>query len=321
MPESDPVRREEMYWAGWDPNQHTYAEYQAGVGAGGGPSGIDAVVNQRYAYMGWALSIPGVGDVLRQGAAEGWDDTRLQGAIQATDWWKTTSAASRQWAMLSAQDPATAAAQREGLSLIANDYAKSIGLSGGGGAAVDMALKLGLSASEMMALIRSQSGYYEKVKAGAKAGAMSDIRLLAGQYAVPISDGTMSKWADDMANGFANMDGFSAYVREQAKSMFPGLADAIDRGVTVRQYADPYLQILAQETGANPEAVDLRDPQIMQALNITDPKTGARVSMNLDQWTSTVRTDERLGFDKSQRGQAAALQLAEALQQKLGQVA
>lgn len=290
----------------------------AGTGYG---SSIDDVVNQRYGYMSWALSIPGVGDVLHQGATEGWDATRIQGAIQATDWWKTTSAASRQWAQLSAQDPATAAAQREAMTLIANDYATSIGLPGGAGGAVDMALKLGLSASEMMALIRSQSGYYQKVQAGQKAGALSDIQLLSAQYGVPISSGTASKWAEDISLGFATMDGFSAYVREQAKSLFPSLAAAIDSGITVRQYVEPYVQIAAQELGINPNSVDIRDPKFNQALHQIDPTTGKPVSMSLSQWTATVRSDPRLGYDKSQRGQESAYQLAEALNQRLGNVA
>lgn len=309
----------------------TTAALEAAAGGGGGaaPGGggsTEDIIHQRYAYMEWALSIPEVGDILRRAAGEGWDGTRLQGAIEATSWWKTTSAAARQWQQLQSQDPATAADTKAQLLQQAQDLAANYEATGLDlNAIVDMALKTGTGASGIAAMIRSQSNYYARERDRETAARtnqlLGTVQGLSRDYAIPLSMDAMQKWATQLAQPGANLADFENYVREQAKSLFPGLAAAIDRGVTVRQYVEPYLQIYAKELGTSPENVDLTDPQFNQALNQIDPKTGTRVSMSLDQWTATVRSDPRLGYDGSQNGQTVATQLAQALQQRLGNAA
>lgn len=289
-----------------------------------------AVQESEYAYMNWAMAIPGVGDILRQAVTEGWEPggSRFTSAIEQTDWWKTTAASAREWTQLQAQDPATASATRNAMLLKAQDYAGNydagdINLD----AIVDMSLKTG---QDIGTMIRVQSGYYSKQRAeeaardarSAQAAANANYRTIqsiAEAYALPLSPTALQGWAEKIGN-LGPISQFEDYAREQAKSLFPGLTDAIDRGTTVRQYVDPYLQILSTEVGSDPSQYDIRDPAIMQALNVVEPSSGKRVSMSLDQWTSTVRSDPRLGFDKSAKGQQMATQLAEALNQKFGNV-
>jgi hypothetical protein len=125
-------------------------------------------------------------------------------------------------------------------------------------------------------------------------------------------------WATKLASGAVDQAAITGYAQEQAKSLFPGLADAISRGVTVRQYADPYLQIANQELGINTSTVSLTDPKWMKAINTIDPKTGARTSMNLSDWTSLVRSDPTYGYDKTTQASSQAADFAGRLGQMMG---
>ena len=129
-----------------------------------------------------------------------------------------------------------------------------------------------------------------------------NLKQLAADYLVPMSAQTMEKWTEDIVSGRIDEEGFRSYVLEQAKSQFPSLGAALDRGVTVAQYADPYKQIAARELEMNPEQVDLNDPRWRAMLDTKDAK-GQRVAMTLSEaqeylrkqpeWRSTRGANER----------------------------
>lgn len=79
-------------------------------GGGGAPaaSNPDQATKDAYPQFSWLYNDPELGPVLRQAAAEGWTDTRLEGAIQQTNWWKTHAESARNYLQLAATDPAEA---------------------------------------------------------------------------------------------------------------------------------------------------------------------------------------------------------------------
>src|SRR5258708_1028556 len=82
---------------------------------------------QLYGYLAAYLDDPEVGPLLQQAATEGWDASRLQGALYETNWWKTRSETARQWDALSSTDPATADLQRQQKMYEINQYALQSG--------------------------------------------------------------------------------------------------------------------------------------------------------------------------------------------------
>ena len=66
---------------------------------------------------------------------------------------------------------------------------------------------------------------------------------------MPLSDETISKWAFDIANQAATLDGFKSYMISEAKTLFPGISAGLDAGQTVTQITDPYTQIAVRELG------------------------------------------------------------------------
>lgn len=285
---------------------------------------IDQAVQSNYANLEWAMNIPDVGNILRQAAAEHWDQARIEGAISQTAWWKSTSAASRQWQEVQANDPATATATRASLMTSAQDLAQNYEASGLDlNNIVDTVLKTGGSSSDLAAMIRSQSGYYARQKgeqtAARASGLYSTVETLAQDYAIPMDANTIWKWAV-YATGGRGIGAVEDYMKEQAKSRFPSLGGAIDQGVTVKQYVAPYIQDAVSELGINPAEFNLQQAKWSHPLEQVDPTTGNKVPMSRMQWIRTLRTDPMYGYDTTTQGVDQAAQLTTQLANKFGAI-
>lgn len=247
--------------------------------------------------------------------------TRLEGEIRDTGWYKKHSEGQRQLQILKATDPA---AYREKVNNAKDAMSRA-------------AYKLGvtLSPQELTQVsyqaitggwsqdqINSFMFKVGDVKTnGALTTTEAGLQQTAAQYLVPVSDKTLRQWSENVLTGKITPEDFTNYAREQAKSMFPGLSDAIDRGVTVETYVDPYRQAAAKALEIPPESVDFMDPKWGKALNQIDPKTGQRVSMSLTDWQKTIRTDPSYGWDRTQNARQASADLTSQLTRMFGGVA
>ena len=97
---------------------------------------------------------------------------------------------------------------------------------------------------------------------------------------------------ESVMRGDMDETGIEKYMQEQAISRFPGLADAINRGQTVRQAADPYLTALANELEL--PFIELDDDLVQSVLN----NKGADGN-----WTPMSLYDTRLQARKDPRWQ------------------
>ncbi len=271
--------------------------------------------------LAWMLDIPELADLISRAAAEQWTTNRIQGSLQGTEWWRARNSVQRQWEELSQSDPAEARRQQQALAFEMRRWAATVGVSMTSDEALYVA---GLSLSRGASQPEWQAGIYTEYvdNRGQRAGTVRDqMGQMAAQYAVPIAGPTMDKWAQDLATGMVDMNAYESYLREQAKSLFPGLANAIDRGITVDQYVQPYAQIAVQELGVNPAEIDWRDPKWNTAIHRVDPKTGVPIAMSLSDWTKELRTNSLYGFDQTQRAQEQATALGQALLQRMGRAA
>jgi hypothetical protein len=81
-------------------------------------------------------------------------------------------------------------------------------------------------------------------------------------------------------------------LRNMAMSRFPGLSQQIQRGLTVRQAADPYLTALGSALEMDPSTLGLDDNLVQQVLNTTD-ETGQFKPMSIYDTKLLARKDER----------------------------
>ncbi|MBA2707819.1 MAG: hypothetical protein H0U59_08465 [Gemmatimonadaceae bacterium] len=119
-----------------------------------------------------------------------------------------------------------------------------------------------------------------------------------------------------MMKGTANEATFKSYLIEQAKSLYPMLTAPLDAGISVRQYAEPYVQDAASLWELPPDAINLNDPKFLAAFGKVDGKTGERQVMSRGEWADYLRS--RPEYAKTKQATAAGAGLAEEIARTFG---
>lgn len=287
-------------------------------------------VGQQYPQLLPILSQPGVFDVLSNAINDplNWPPQRVESAVQQTPWYQNTPQAMREWELQKAKDPATVRQSMEKYRAFVDDAQAQLGIKLAGGSGWDLFTSPYFKFVEEAAANNwsfEEIKYQLSLRGGFGSGGgeieyqTAAVKKLSDDFGVPYSDWASRVWGTQLARGTVDMKAVTGYFAQQAKSLFPGITELIDRGFTVRQIADPYLQIVQQELGVNPETIQLTDPMWSRAINAVGPK-GERTSMSLTDWIKTVRTDPVYGYDRTIQARTKGAQLATALSEKMGAI-
>lgn len=285
-------------------------------------------VKSNYGYLAAFLSVKELRNVLfnaAKAAASGspWDNAKLQGAVYATKWWKQTSETTRTWLALRSQDPATYTARLNEARDSIVTFAKSAGVSLTHEQVMDLAEKTNRYGWNQNTLQQAITAHFDYNPAQAPTGqgavTVESLRSIAKEYLLPLSDATLEKWTKDILSGTLTTDAFRAYMAQQAKSRYPGLGEALDRGVTPAQYGHTYAQIIGQTLEVDPDQVNLMDPKWMRMIDQVDPKTGVHHSMSLADAAEYVKSQPE--FRNTRQAHEAAADLGMGLLKTLGRIA
>ena len=293
------------------------------VGTGGGDVGNDptrflgadgkvdpAKAISEYGYIAeLAKSVPDINKVLTQAISEGWTADRFAAEIQKTNWWRTTSNTQRQVEELKKTNPGEYRRQRQLMIDNMVTIARNLGVEEGNQRIfilAERALSQGWTQQEIERYLAADVKVADpndpkaKANTGQAAITVDSLKEQAAQYGVPLSQKTLQTWTTQVLRGMVPMESFQSYLKEQAKLLFPGLAKAIDSGVTVEQYVEPYKQIAAQTLELNPEDIRLGDKFMQKAL-YQQSKDGTRTSMSLSDFQTFLRgTQEYRGTRQAQ---------------------
>lgn len=268
-------------------------------------------IRENYGFLAGFLAIPEIKTVLLNAAKGSWTPAKLQGAVYGTKWWKTTAEVTRNWTALQSTDPASAKKRIE-------DTMRQIRtLATGQGVRLDQKQllayatqvnKYGWSEQQVAQGVASQFNYNpDKAASGQAALTVDKLKGIASQYLIPVSDATVQKWTRDVIGGQIDADSFVGWAQQQAKSRWPGLADAIDRGVTPEQYTDTYKQTIAQVLETDPDQINLMDAKWSKVIDQVDPKTGARTAMSLSDAATFARKQPEFAKTAQAKQQSAEL--------------
>lgn len=281
-------------------------------------------VREMYPALGALINQPGVQQVLLDAANNEWPPEKLQAQLENTTYWKTTTKQQRAWDIAVATDPATAQRQfflgakrvqdmrsKLGVSISEEDYTRiaSDAVRNGWSDEVTRTALLGAHASRG----------YQQVAGGDFGGTVTQLRSLAKDYGVTLSDETLYKHATRLLDGSMDEVGAADYMRNQAKSRYARneqLVAALDTGLTVRQFADPFVQTAAKELAISPETIDLGQAKWSRFME--EGSVPGQQGMTLDQWRQTIRSDQQYGWDKTQAARDEASQLTAQLARKFG---
>jgi hypothetical protein len=107
-----------------------------------------------------------------------------------------------------------------------------------------------------------------KVVGGSIATNQANIAKFAADHGINLPDSEVRRNAVSVVTGGANaLDSIYAKIRTMAKVLYPGLGNFIDTGLTVADIASTYIAEKANLLEMNPITLNLRDPDIVQAIS------------------------------------------------------
>src|SRR5207249_1642299 len=96
---------------------------------------------------------------------------------------------------------------------------------------------------------------------------------------------------------------------------YPAFAEQIKGGVTLKNIANPYVQMMAQNLEINPNEIGLKDPVIRSAMNGLD-SNGVPVGKNLVEFGDLLRGDPR--WRSTQQAQDKTMSIGNAVLRQWG---
>jgi len=282
-------------------------------------------------YPAWMINQPDLAPIMQQvvSAAQAgtpWSDSRIQAAVQATSWYRNSSDPARAFYELQQDDPNEATRQQNQKAADITNIASGLGFNMDSAAISNLALEAlqqGWDATQLQQNIGLQFKYNPSgTYTGTIGTALTNFKKMAGDYLVPVSDETLNGWAQKVAEGNMAADGsdIQDYLINASKNAWgndPNLTSALDRGLTTKDYFDPYVQQAAQKLEVDPASINLMSQQYQNAL-IKKNTDGSSYIQTMPQFTSTIMSDSSFGYDHTAGARSQASQLVNQLGQMMG---
>lgn len=254
------------------------------------------------ASYGWAYGFLNSNGELKKlfnsAVDETWTPEKFQAELRDTKWWKTTSDTARQAQVMKKTDPATWAASVAATTIKVKQLAAEIGAAVPESRMkkiVESVMNMGIDTDED-AMRNILGGYVTFTKDGTLKGEAGMHEFTMKQYAaangVTLSDQAVKNQAQLVVRKMASTQDFESLIREQAKGAFPGYADQLDAGLTMKDIASPYEQAMAKELELPVNPAGLNDQLIRTALNGVN-KEGKPVGLSLTDFQQQLRNDPR----------------------------
>jgi len=262
-----------------------------------------------------------IADLLLLATTEGWDDAKFQYQLEQTNWWKDVTGFAREFDMREARDPATVATEISNRAATLREYGLSIGLPPG---SVDYetiardSLRMGWSDQVTENVIGYRATQTTPGQFGLVRGYYGNqVRDLMRDYGQSLDAETFKIYVNDLATGNQSLETLKYEAVEAAKTLFPGLADRLDRGQTFQQIARPYRNTAAAILEIDPNSIDFTNPDWAQIFTYVDPK-GEQRPMNYNEMGDYLRTTRSFGYEYTDQAKQKAYRVANELANLFG---
>lgn len=227
------------------------------------------------------------------------DEVKVTAALSNTNWFRSTQASARQFAIRQSTDPATLQAQIDKNAATIKDAALQTGIVLADSTILRLAsdaIKFGWSDNQLTNAVGSE------VVATAKTGGPSAfaelsrgstgrrLREIADSYAIKPSDSMIQEWTAKVMSGEQSEETFTNTVREQARTMYRSLAPQIDKNMDVKTATSAYTSQASRVLGIDATQIDWTDAKWNKALNYQDPKTNEYRAMDTWEWDRYLRS-------------------------------
>ena len=315
----------------------------AGIPGAPGPNfvaGIDAQavsdVQAAYPDLAWMLNVPELAANIVQWAQSGEPETVVAAQLGSNPWYASHQDSIRKWINQVYQDPASANADLQAQESAISATLQQMGLPNTPDQVRQFAqqsLAMGWTDQQIKDEIS------QNITPGQTAGQFSwnyggisaqgagmtgnllvnsqNIRAEAGKFLVPISDSTVSQFAINIANGTMDIQAVTAYMQQQAESLYPSIKGAIAAGTDPSTYVTPYKEVAAQLLGVDPGVIDMTNKKWNRALSQPGPD-GQPVAMSLYDWQQLLMKDPQYNYNHSINAKDRASSIAQGLGEMFG---
>jgi len=259
--------------------------------------------------------------LLNRATDEQWDADLFKAELKNTKWFRTTSDAARKSQLMQKEDPATYKATLSASRVAAEQLAVKMGaiLSG---KALDKLSHYIVDYGWEDAQIQDFLGNYvkfndQKVLGGMAGQAFQQLRTLAYDNGVSVTDDQLKTQAAYVVKGVSTMEKEAANIRGIAMGQYPAYADQIEAGVNMKDIAQPYVQAMAKVLELPDTQVDMFNPKIKMALNQAGPD-GKPSPMSITDFENRLRDDP--SWKQTNNAQTQVFQVGQQVLKNMGLV-
>jgi hypothetical protein len=122
---------------------------------------------------------------------------------------------------------------------------------------------------------------------------VDQIKKMAANQLLNVSDATAREWASKIASDEMTLDAVGSLLQAQATLKYGWAASQIGQGVSVRDMMLPGRDVIARELEMDPESIDLMDGKWLGMLQTADSSNGTVRAATESELTMRARKDER----------------------------
>lgn len=284
----------------------------AGMSPNDGPTDAEVKMTpeELAASYGWAYGFlegtPELKKLFKEAVGASWSPEKFQAELRDTSWWKKTSDTARQAQVMKTTDPATWQASISATQIQLQQLAAEMGAaipSSKLKSIAETVIKTGLDEGGIRNILGKYVTFTKDGTLKGEAGMHEfTMKQYADQMGVKLDDQAIKNQAQLVVRKLATTQDYEDQIRQQAKSAFPGYEKQIDSGMTMKEIASPYEQMMAKELELPLNPAGLDDPFIRSALNGMS-KDGKPVGMSLTDFQSSLRSDPRWRSTSAARDQ------------------
>jgi hypothetical protein len=249
-------------------------------------------------------STPELKNLLTNAIQKGLSPEEFKNQVDNSVWYRTHSEAVKTNLALQASDPKEYADKLNAAGAHVKAFFQQYGIAPPA-AQMDYITKgyflNGRNDDQLLQYVQAHEGTMH-FSGGAVASAYSQVQKIAAEYGIPLSRASQNDWSEKIGLGQANVDTFTQTAQKTAMSMYPGMADQIKAGLTMKDIADPYVQTMSNLLETNPNTIDwTKDPTIKKALQGTGATAagGTPTATPLWQFEQQVRADPKWQLTKN----------------------
>jgi hypothetical protein len=240
-----------------------------------------------------------------------WTREKFFATLPNTDWYKNTDEFVRKFDIAEAQDPPT---MRIKIARQAAQIKET---------ALQKGVRLPEASAQTLARDSLRYGWDELTLANAigaevfKAVPSTDLsrsyitqsaRTTANQYGIALSESSILDWTEKILTGGESDQTYKDYLLNQAKILYPSLADSFDRGLAFSTITSPYAERASQILEIPASEIDFTDPKFAAAFTSKDP-SGKQTMMTYGEWSDYLKSDPAFGYEYTDGAKNDALDL------------